>query len=60
MMQRCQYCSREMRTSVEVYRENSFCRRCLNERIAIAAAAQGPTELRFVGDYAIVVAKEAG
>jgi hypothetical protein len=51
----CRYCQREMGESAEAYRENPFCRLCLNERIAAASAAQGPTELHFVGEYAMVI-----
>jgi len=55
LVRRCEYCRREMTTGAAAFRENPFCRECLHDRIAAAAIAQGPTELRFVGDYAEVI-----
>lgn len=52
---RCRYCEREMRESAEVYRENPFCRLCVHERITAASAAQGQTQLHFVGEYALII-----
>jgi hypothetical protein len=58
--QRCQYCDREMSCSAASYRENPFCRLCLHERVATAAAAQGPTRLVSVGDnYVMVMSRTA-
>lgn len=52
---RCRYCERAMMVSAEAYLENPFCRRCLHDRIESASAAQGQTQLRFVGDYALII-----
>ena len=47
----CPHCKKVNRTSDMSYRENPFCKQCLNERLATAREEMGPIELSIEGHY---------
>ena len=49
--QRCDYCGREMATSLLSFLENPFCEACLPERVGLTDTLLGEVRWRVVGDY---------
>ena len=47
----CPCCKKENKTSAMSYRENPFCKQCLNERLATAREEMGLMELSVEGHY---------